>query len=927
MNPNGFLKKHGANAFRKWIVPILFAWALAGPAYAGTLVPAKLRCEYLDNPLGIDAAHPRLSWIDASSVRGDRQTAYRILVATDEGLLRKGRGDLWDSGKVGSDQTAQVSYAGCTLDSGERAWWSVQTWDKDGDPSSWSPPAFWETGLLAPGDWHGVWIARSPYEGVNAASRLPTPLLRRSFDLRGKVKRARAYILGLGYFELSVNGQRIGDHLLDPGYTAYDHRILYVTHDISSALHPGENAIGVALGNGWYDMPTVTKFGSERAPWRGTPRLLIEVQIEMTDGRTVTIDSDPSWKTSDSPVTFSSVYGGETYDARLEQPGWDRPGFDDKNWQQALPVDAPRGKIVAQAMVPIALDQTIRPVAVTQPAPGVYLFDAGQDLSGNAEIALSGPAGTTVTLRYAEELTPDGRLNQAVLRDVVNHGPPGQPFQTENYVLRGKGFEHWHSRFDYNGFRYVEVTGAPGPLTADNLTFRFFHSAAPKVSSFECSNPLLNKIWQSGRWSYLSNLMGIPTDCPQREKNGWTGDAQIAAEQGLFYADGITVYEKWMNDIADTQRESGLFSEVVPTAGYYGYGVGGSPAWDSAFFLIPWYLYQYYGDSTALRSHYGEYINYINNLLDRRRDGIFDTGRPDWAPWKTRTPSGVTDMGYLYRDVRIVGATARLLGRTKDAEDSDKLANDIRLAFNKAYYHPDTGSYANGSQTALGCALYQGIVEPQNETRVMDNLVRNIMQDNQGHLDFGFLGAQYVLNTLTDHERADVAYTMVNQKTQPGWGWWIEQGATSLWEDWRGGDADGGIGGHSRDHTFFGDVNAWMMKTLAGINPDPAAPGFKHIFIKPNPVGDLTWAKGSYDSVRGLITSEWHKEDNILWLSVTIPANTTATVFLPADAAETVRENGKPLAGAGGDKLTRFDAGSAEIEIGSGHYEFTSARP
>jgi len=914
------------------------------PAFVAALEPQHLECEYLPSPIGIDAAHPRLSWLDVSSRREERQTAYRVLAATTKILLKAGKGDLWDSGKVASDDTAQVAYSGRTLASCERAFWAVRVWDGDDRPSAWSEPVAWEMGLLLPDDWHGKWIARAPYESPESADRLPLPLLRREFKLDGKVKQARAYVIGLGYFELSANGQKVGDHLLDPGYTRYDRRILYVSHDITTALRNGENVVGLMLGNGWFNVPTKAAWGFDQAPWRQTPRLLMEIRIEMADGRVMTISSDENWKTSDSPITFSSIYGGENYDARLEQPGWDKPGFDDRSWQPALPVDAPKGRVVAQAIYPIRVDRLVKPISVSQPAPGVCVFDAGQNLTGDAEICLSGAAGTTVTLRYGERLGTDGRVDQSGIGVHVLRFGQDQQFQTDRYTLKGHGLERWHSRFNYNGFRYVEVTGAPSPLTADNLTIRCFHSAVPEVGSFTCSNPLLNKIWENGRWSYLSNLFGIPTDCPHREKNGWTGDAQFACEQGLFYADGITVYEKWMNDIADEQLPNGMLPGICPSNGTWGYMRYGGPSWDSAFLLIPWYLYEYYGDSTALRVHYPEYLLYLNYLTSRARNRIVDVGLPDWSTWKTETPAAVTDTAYYYRDARIIAAVARMLGKSQDAAAADNIADEIRTAFNKEFYHPETGDYSVGSQTALGCALYQDMVEPANESKVLDRLVSNITgQVNQGHLDFGFLGAKYVLNTLTDHGRADVAYGIVSQKTQPGWGWQVGQGATTLWEDWEGSA--------SLNHTFFGDVNAWMMKTVAGVNPDPANPGFKHILIRPDPVGDLTWARGSYDSIRGRIESEWHKESGRFRLTITIPANTSATVYLPANAADLIQESGKPLAEAQGVKLIQgvggvipdeprsstgrqgnlptpgAFAGLAVIEIQSGRYEFTSTLP
>jgi alpha-L-rhamnosidase len=892
----------------------LLAFGYESSVASSALVPQRLRAEYLENPLGLDSAQPRLSWIVTSNQRGAKQTAYQILVATTEAKLRAGEGDLWDSGKVASDQTSQVLYAGQSLASGQRAWWAVRVWDNGDQPSDWSAPALWEMGLLAPADWHGKWIGRSTFAGVLPDQTQSLPQLRRAFALDGKIKRARAYVIGLGYFEMTINGQRVGDHLLDPGYTRYDRRLLYVTHDVTAALRAGENVIGVMLGNGWFNVETKAAWDFDKAPWRATPRLLLELRVEMKDGRTIIITSDEKWKTSDSPITFCSIYGGENYDARLEQPGWDAPGFDDAQWQSAVVVDAPKGKIVAQAMHPIRITKVIKPIAVTEPEPGVFIFDVGQNLTGNAELSISGPAETKVTMRYTEKLDRTGRADQQNIAVHVWRFDRSQQFQTDNYTLKGQGVERWKSRFNYNGFRYVEITGAPGKLTTDNLTINFFHSDVPEVGSFESSNPTLNRIWVNGRWSYLCNLFGIPTDCPHREKNGWTGDAQVACEQGLFYQDGITVYEKWINDLGDEQFITGALPGIVPTSGQWGYGFGSGPAWDSAFLIVPWHLYEYYGDATALKQHYDGGKRYVDYLTSRAKSNIVAIGLADWSPWKANTPSAVTDTAYYYRDARIVAAVARMLNRQADVRKYDALADQIRTDFNHQFYNAETGSYSTGTQTALGCALYQGLAESQNEGRVIETLVATIGKSDD-YLDFGFLGSQYVPNALAAHGRADLAYTMITQKTLPSYAWQVEQGATTLWETWNGGA--------SQNHTFFGDVNAWMMKTIAGINHDPAAPGFKNILIKPNVVGDLTSAKGAYDSVRGRIVSEWTLKDGEFRLNVTIPANCTATVSLPISDPAQVRESGKSANEASGVSYLQLDSKRTVYAVGSGEYHFT----
>jgi alpha-L-rhamnosidase len=891
------------------ILSLSLLLTLTVPALA-SLSPDRLRCEYLDNPLGIDTAQPRLSWVLESKQRAEAQTAYQILAATSETLLKSDRGDLWDTGKVASDQTLHVVYAGKALASSQRCYWKVRVWDKDGKVSAYSRPAYWEMGLLAAQDWQGQWIGRT-----TDTNSLPAPMLRRAFTLEGKIKQARAYICGLGYYELHLNGKKIGDHLLDPGYTRYDKRALYVTYDVTDALRRGKNAVGVILGNGWYNVQTKAVWDFHKAPWRAAPKLLMQLRVEYTDGRIETIGTDSRWTTSAGPITFNSIYGGETYDARAEKPGWDTPDYDDSDWAMAQVVSAPGGKLSAQMMPPIKADQVIKPVKLTEPKPGVFLFDMGQNFAGFAELSLRGPAGTKVVMKYGERLAKDGILDRADIQQHIVRVDTNQQYQTDTYLLDGSSrITHHASRFTYHGFQYVEVTGFPGKPTLDTLRGVFIHSAIPVAGEFECSNPLLNRIWDAGRWSYLSNLQGIPTDCPHREKNGWTGDAHLAAEQGLFNYAPAAVYTKWVNDLGDEQRPTGELPGIVPTSGW-GYKWGNGPAWDSAFLLIPFCLYEYCGDARVLCDHYDGMKRYVDYLTSRATNGIVDIGLNDWAPFKTATPADITSTAYYYRDAQIVALTAGLMGNDAEARKYTDLAASIKQAFNGKFYHTDTGLYGNGSQTALSCALYQGLVEPANKARVLNNLVAAVDKAN-GHIDTGILGAKYLLNALLENGRADVAYRIVSQKDLPSWGWWLEQGATTLWENWNGAE--------SRNHIMFGDISAWFYKALAGINPDPAMPAFKHFIIKPNIVGGLTSAQASYDSVRGRIASDWKAKDGHFDLTVTIPANTTATVYVPMANAAPIKEEGKPAADAAGVRFLRVEDGRSLFEVGSGTYHFTA---
>ncbi|MDB6027599.1 MAG: alpha-rhamnosidase [Verrucomicrobiales bacterium] len=888
-------------------VSTFFAATLFATSLQAGFHPVRLRCEYLDNPLGIERAAPRLSWEIKSKERDQKQSAYEIIVASSPANLKKNRGDLWDSGKIDSDETAQIAYGGKQLASRQHCFWKVRTWDQDGKVST-SETATWEMGLLDPADWNAKWIGRTTDTNYQAA-----PFLRRAFSVEKKIKEARVYICGLGYYELHLNGAKVGNHLLDPGYTRYDKRDLYVTYDVTENLKRGNNAIGVILGTGWYNCHTRAVWNFHEAPWREAPKLLLSLEITYTDGTNQRIVSDEQWRTSTGPITFDSIYAGETYDARLEQSGWDTGEFRDTNWERAKIVEAPKGKISAQANVPIRAFETITPIKVSEPKPGVFIFDMGQNFAGFCELKVKGPAGTKVQLRHGERLFEDGSLDTQDIEKHVKKLDPSQTHQTDTYILRGGRTEKWHSRFDYHGFQYVEVTGFPGKPTLDNLKGIFIHSAVPAVGKFESSNVLFNKIARNARWSYLSNLQGIPTDCPHREKNGWTGDAHLAAEQGLFTFDASTVYTKWINDLGDEQRPTGMLPGIVPTAGW-GYTWGNGPAWDSAFLLIPSHMYQYYGDTQILRDHFDGFKRYVDYLTSKAKNNIVDIGLNDWAPYKTKTPADVTSTAYYYRDAQITALAALYSGNEAEARKYTKLANDIKTAFNKKFLNPQTGSYGNGSQTALSCALYQGLCEPENKRRVLDNLVKAVEKSNW-HIDTGILGSKYLLNALLENGRADVAYRIAAQKDLPSWGYWIEQGATTLWEQWSGAE--------SRNHIMYGDVVACFYKAFAGINPDPTTPGFKHFMIRPNVVGELTYAKAEYDSIRGKIVSDWEMVNGEFRLNVTIPANTVATVYLPISDESTVRESGKPARKAKGVQFVRAEPGHTIFEVGSGNYKFT----
>lgn len=898
-----------------------------------------LTCNHARNPLGVDSPRPRLSWKLHSGARGQRQTAYRIVAASSIECLNQGRYDLWDTGKVESSDSVFIEYAGRPLRSRERCFWRVMAWDKDDRPSCWSETASFEMGLLDRSDWTARWIAADAGFAIDLEVQ-PAPFLRKQIILDRDVVSARAYVCGLGYYELRINGQKAGDSVLTPMFTRYDRTVLYDTIDVTSLLMRGDNAIGVILGNGWYNCFTREVWMFAEAPWRHRPKLLLQLHIELADGTHLVVASDTSWRVTTGPITFDSLRNGEHYDARKEMNGWDTPGYDDSAWKRASIIAPPGGSLRSSQMPPIRVTGTIRPVSVTEVSPGTFVYDLGQSISGWARITAEGPAGTEIVLRYGERLAADGSLERAAIERFVRSGE----FQTDRYTMKGECKETWEPRFTYHGFRYVEVTGFPGTPTLDNLVGRVVHTDLEQRGVFECSNETLNSVQRCARWSTLTNYHGMPTDCPHREKNGWTGDAQVSAEQVLLNFDPATAYAKWLRDFRDVQRPSGQLPGIVPTGGW-GYNWGSGPAWDSAIVHIPWYVYLYTGDRTVIEEMYDSIRLYVDYMTEMAVDHIVKFGLGDWCPPYERDPDHpkcptvVTDTAYYYTNALLLSKMARLTGRSDDEQKYARLAEDIKQAFRDRFVDSSTGVVEGNCQTSMACALYQGLTSDDDRELVFERLVEQV-ELRERHIDCGILGAKYIMHALTENGRADLAYAIATQRTYPGWGHWIEQGATTLWESWSGDT--------SLNHHMFSDVSAWFYKGLAGINPDESAPGFKHVVIRPNPVSGLEWVRASHESMYGTVSSEWRVDEDRFELRVRIPVNCTATVVMPGEYCLSVTESGRPVdgsvdgpAGAEGGASRAEDgalsagngilgichrASSVSIEVGSGDYVFAARR-
>ena len=899
---------------------------LAGvPLIAAAIHPRQLRLEYRDNPLGIDVAAPRFSWLAApanAKARGLRQTAYRILVGSSESALRAGSGDLWDSGRVASADSAQIVYAGKPLVSRAAAFWKVQVWDQRGKASEWSSPAEWSMGLLRPEDWQAKWIGRDEPAGSEAPDRrLPARYLRTEFTVGKPVRRAMVYYSGLGTSELYLNGAKVGDHVLSPGLTDYDKRALYVTFDVTRQLTAGKNAIGLILGNGRFYAPR-----AERTRNFGFPKAILRLDIEYEDGSISAVVTGPEWKLSThGPILANNEYDGEEYDARRELAGWDRAGFDDSAWEAAQVVTAPAGALAAQMANPLRVVQSLNPVSVKMVRPGVWIYDMGQNMVGWCHLIVSGPKGTQVQLRHAETLAPDGSLYVANLRTAR---------ATDIYTLRGEGSEVYEPRFTYHGFRYVELTASPVPAIprAFELVGRVVHDDMQAVADFSSSSEMLNQIHHNVFWGIRGNYRSIPTDCPQRdERQGWLGDRSQVSRSESYMFDIAAFYTKWEQDLADSQRADGSIPDVAPN---YWPLYNDDITWPSTFLFVPGMLYDQYGDRRVLERAYPAIKKWIEHERGYLQDGLMP--KDMYADWcvppedpkliHSKDPARVTNRtliatAYYYHLLRLAARYARMLDQPADATGYEALAEQVNAAFQKRFLKPATGVYDNATQTSSILPLFFNLAPAENRAALLASLVNNIVKVTDGHVGTGLVGAQFLMRTLTDNGRSDLAYEIATQPTYPGWGYMVSKGATTVWELWNGDTADPAM--NSGNHVMqIGDLAVWMYEYLAGIRPDPANPGFRHVLIHPYPAGDLTFVKASHESLYGKIAASWKRDGGAFTLSVSIPPNTSATVWMPAKDAASVTESGRPVAHARGVKFLRTEGDSALFEIESGDYMF-----
>jgi len=890
--------------------------------------PYNLKCEYLVNPIGIDTKSPRFSWLVIHEKRNQKQSAYQILVASNKELLNSNKGDLWDSGKIDSDLHFNILYEGSPLKSDSMYFWRVKWWDKHGVESEFSPIASFGTAFLEESDWKGKWISRSEFTDKNSLKKCQyksggrsligrikevyAVYLRKEFKISKPVKAAKAYVCGVGYYEFHLNGEKVGDKILDPAQTDYYKLALYSTFEITDKIK-STNAIGIILGNG----RCIELFKYD------FPKLIIQINIHYEDGSSETIVTDESWKVSSGPIQENGIYFGEIYDARLEKPGWDQPNFDDSSWNAATLVQG--HNLASQMMEPIQITKILKPQTISSPKPGIYIYDFEQNFTGFCRLKVRGPKGTRVQLRFSEILYDDDTLNMATCRGAD---------ATDVYILKGDGEEVFEPHFTYHGFRYVEITGFPGVPSLETIEGLFFHSNVSNIGNFSCSNDLINKIHTNVIWGQLSNLMSIPTDCPQRaERHGWMGDAQLTVEEAIFNFDMARFYMKYLRDIKICQKEDGSISDVVPP---YWKLYPADPAWGTAYITTAWYLYYYYNDVRILEEYYDSMKQYIDFLSSIAKGDLVTMGKyGDWCPpgsiVSRRTPVEFTSAWYYYHDTLLLSKIAKIIGKNKDAESYSAKSEIIKKAFNKKFLR---GIYAvkklspadnTVSQTSNVLPLYLNMVPERVRKRVLNSLIMCVQDEFDYHFNTGIVGTRYMFDVLTEEGYPEIIYKIVKQTSFPGYGYMIKEGATTLWERWEKLE---GAGMNSHNHIMLGSVDPWFYKCLAGINA--LEPGWKSLRIKPYIPSDIDYVTASINTIRGRVHVSWEKTNDSIKIVTQIPMGCTAEVWLPKydttsailEGENVIWEKGKTTTENAAITLKEEKEEYLLFELGSGFYEF-----
>lgn len=911
----------------KRFLVFMAALMLCGQTFAADITLQKLRCEMLVNPQGIDVTQPRLSWQLNSSGRNIKQTAYEVLVASSAAKLAANQGDLWTSGKVASGESIMIPYKGKALKSRTVCFWKVKVYTNNGD-SNWSQPARWSMGLLLPGDWKAKWIGWEKgfaWDSVSKFSRLSARYYRKEFLAANQVKRATAYISGLGHYELFVNGAHIGDQVLAEMPTDYNKSVQYSTYDVTANVKAGKNAVAAVLGNGRY-FTMRPKYKPKKVKEFGFPKMLLQLDIEYQDGHHQLVVSDQTWRmTADGPIRSNNEYDGEEYDARKELTGWNKVGFQDTKWFKPELTPVPTGKLVAQMSEPIKVMQTLNPKKISEFKPGIWIMDMGQNMTGWIKFKVKGKRGDKVTLRFAETLQKDGSLYVANLRDAK---------VTDMYTLKGGTEETWHPIFVFHGFRYVEVTGYPGKPTENNFTGEVVYDALATTGSFETSNDVINQVYQNTWWGVAGNYKGMPIDCPQRnERMPWLGDRATGSLGESFIFDNEKLYAKWLNDIEESQTPEGAIPDVAPA--YWNY-YSDNMTWPGTYILIADMLYKQYGDLRPVELHYTSMKKWLTYMRTKyMKDYILTKDKyGDWcvppeslelihAKDSSRTTNGqLIATAYYHRMLFLMKRFAKLLNKEQDAQEFSALSGKIANAFNAKFYNAQTQQYDNGTVTANLLPLYFDITPLANRKAVFNNVVQRVLTTDKGHIGTGVIGTQWLMRCLTEYGRPDLSYRLATNKDYPSWGYMAERGATTIWELWNGDTANPSM--NSGNHVMLlGDLIVWYYQNLAAIKAGINQPGFKQIIMKPTLVDGLKYVTASYQTPYGLVKSAWKEGSNFTW-DISIPANSTGLISVPAKSADDVSESGKKATTAEGLKFVKMDGGMAVFEAGSGNYSFKS---
>jgi alpha-L-rhamnosidase len=900
----------------------------AAPTPPATLRPQALQCEYLTDPLGIDVEKPRLSWTIPLQRRGPRQTAYRILVASSPETLAKDRGDLWDTGRVASEQSTFVEYGGRPLASGERCFWKVRAWNNGGAATGWSAPALWTMGLLHESDWSARYVGLPRPAGVREGAPLPFPWLRKTVTLSARPRRAVAYVNPLGYYELYINGRKVDDHVLSPVPSDFSRRNIYVTHDVTRYLAPGKNTVALWLGRGWY-------VRGHAGVIHDGPLVRAQLDVDVPGETHLRVITDDTWKVHESPITplgrgtAFGDYGGERYDARLEVPDWNATGFDDSGWQNAAAFDPPKVVTAAQNVEPNRIIETVKPESVVEMGAGVHMFKLPRNLTGWFELRLPRglAAGTTIKLEYSDFPPPTGGGRWQI------HN------QRDECIVRGAGDEVFRSRFNYHGFGWVRVSGLPVAPSVDDAKAYLIHTAYEPAGEFACSNELLNRIYRMTTYTYRClTLGGYVVDCPTRERLGYGGDAGTSLETGMFNFTAGGLYNRWLADWRAAQDPN--TGDLPFTAPHYQNQGGGGPMWSGFVVTLPWQMYLHYGDRRILETNYPLIRKWLGYLESETKDHVLESHSSyamrlpqwvflgDWVPPRPpgagRAPFGdpvdvkfINTCHYLYQ-LRLAEKMARLLGKQADVEKYSMVGNHVAAAINRRFLDREKYKFATGEQPYLAFPLLLDIVPPDLREPVARNLEETIRVTDAGHINAGMHGTYFLLKHLMEQDRNDLIYEMVTKRDYPGWGYMLGQGATTAWEDWQGNG--------SRIHDTLISIGSWFIQGLGGIRLDEKAPGFRHFLVKPAPVGDLTFARARYRSPYGPIASDWRIDNGTFRLDVTVPAGTTATVYLPTSARGSVTEGGRLAARAMGVRPAGTENGRAVYHLAAGKYAFAAQR-